>query len=183
MYALCIGVRDQFFSLSCFDEKPAKAIQKALEVESAWLGAYRLDPSWDQTLNGQDESLVWCLDGSKVLLPRHFERGFFMHLVKESKDSEIKMWKPLPGSLRFVAVDLWDAEHDDRLRVVRPFFKSTASVERSWLRRSNAVAFSERHLTWWHDRMQRDANESFQLRARGSQTYAAWNAKDDRTAN
>lgn len=150
MYALTVGVRNKFVSLSCFSDSPDKAIDKAQEVVDAWTGPYSLDPSWDQDMNGQENSLVWCQDGAKVLTPEHFQDGFFMILVKESKDSELKLWKPYPGSTRIVCAELRKFGYGNGLRLVKPFGDQlTSSQNRRLLKAANTVAFSEQHLKRW----------------------------------
>lgn len=149
MYALNVGVRNEFFSLSCFSKTPEEAIEKSQEVIEAWCGSYALDPSWDENMNGQGNmSLVWCRDGSKVLRPKHFENGFFMILVKESKDSEIKLWDPVVGSTRILLVDIAKFGGPSGLRLVKPF-RGLDPVERSIRKNPLLVPFSNDHLNQW----------------------------------
>lgn len=158
MYALCVGVRNSFFSLSCFGDTAKVAVETAIAIEEAWCSTYRLDPSWDERLNGQSESLVWCQDGSQILSPKHFADGFFIMLVKESKGSELVLWKPVSKSLQLVAVE-FAKDEDERLRLVRPFSR-VSEAERSWLRRYHAMKYTRTHLNWWRQMCSKDAVES-----------------------
>lgn len=149
MYALNVGVRNEFFSLSCFSETPEMAIEKSQDVIKSWCGPYNLDPSWDQGMNGQDNSsLVWCRDGAKTLTQEHFKDGFFMILVQESKDSEIKLWEPVRGSMRIVCMHLSAKSGGNGLHIVKPFRPSN-SVERNLRKNPFLVPFSATHLNGW----------------------------------
>lgn len=154
MYALNVGVRNKFFSLSCLSETPDQALEKSQEVIEGWCSSYNLDPSWDQGMNGQgNDSLVWCRDGAKILTPKHFQDGFFMILVKESKDSEIKLWKPVQGSVRILCAELRKFGYSHGLRLVKPFGPSTSEQMRRVLRKSGRLAFTESHLEKWTEEL------------------------------
>lgn len=148
MYALNVGVRNRFFSLSNFSESPEKVIEKSQDVIEAWCSSYNLDPSWDQGINGQEDSLVWCRDGAKVLTPEHFQDGFFMFLVKESKDAEIKIWKPVRGSTLILCAELRSFGYSHGLRLVRPF-KASNPLSKRVLKDCRTTAFGDEHLKEW----------------------------------
>lgn len=158
MYALCVGVRDHFFSLSYFTEDAEEHSKVLQDFEKEWTGSYRLDPSWDERVNGQgNNSLVWCHDGAQVLTEKHFQYGFFAFTVRESKDSEIHVWKPALGH-RYVFVTAFE-EGTRGLRMVRTF-GSLSQVERSYLYRQKAKPYGLDHLYWWFDTVSQAGDES-----------------------
>lgn len=149
MYAICVGVRNQFFSLNSFSEDRKTVEQKMQDIANEWEGPYGLDPSWDESLNGLgNNSLVWCRDGATVLTDKHLQNGFFAILVRESKDSEIKLWNPVVGSQRFVFVDLMPGSGNHSLRWVRTFSSITRTM-RYTLQRASQLAYSTGHLNLW----------------------------------